>query len=42
MAAHFEAHRQTSAAVTALYAALDGSQKKAADALLGNPMMGMM
>lgn len=42
MAAHLDALRQTSAAIKPLYAALGDAQKKTADTLLGNPMMGAL
>lgn len=42
MAAHLDALRETSAAIKPLYDALDSAQKKIADALLGNPMMGAL
>ena len=40
MTAHLDALRQTDAAIKPLYAALDDTQKKTADGLLGGPMMG--
>ena len=42
MAAQLDALRETSAAIKPRYDALDTAQKKTADALMGNPMMGAL